>query len=69
MPKITSHRHRTPFGWTDAWGSRENCAKCSAEDARMEKARQHCAEQLRQAETLKAEELKVDADGVLQGEF
>lgn len=67
--KITSHRHGHGKYAREAWGSREDCKQCSAQDAAFEAARQHYAERLRQSETLKAEELKVDADGLITGEF
>lgn len=49
MPHVTSHRCGIGRYARDAWGSREGCDRCSAEDARMEKVRKHYAEQARQS--------------------
>lgn len=70
MPNITSHRCGRGRYAKDAWGSREDCGRCIAADAAFEKAQRHYTEQAKIAdETVRAEDLKVDSDGILTGSF
>ena len=50
-------------------GERENRVDYVCDDCKLSATRKHYAELARQAETLKAEDLKVDASGMIEGQF